>query len=166
MHITAACFPLVFLCCSFMVVMDTRVRSERSISLSVNARCVYCETRQEGQKLVKDGLSRHFQHCTIRLLIQTTFILLFEGVYHFNIQIGWAFQVKGLRITPLKTVSASPLSLSLQVFVKCHFDYDPANDNLIPCKEAGLMFSSGDVLQIVNQEDVNWWQVGWSTQKH
>ncbi|TRY65380.1 hypothetical protein DNTS_013781 [Danionella cerebrum] len=45
-----------------------------------------------------------------------------------------------------------------QVFVKCHFDYDPANDNLIPCKEAGLMFSSGDILQIVNQEDVNWWQ--------
>ncbi|KAF7697763.1 MAGUK p55 subfamily member 2a [Silurus meridionalis] len=45
-----------------------------------------------------------------------------------------------------------------QVFVKCHFDYDPADDNLIPCKEAGLKFSSGDVLQIVNQEDVNWWQ--------
>ncbi|XP_055049749.1 MAGUK p55 subfamily member 2a [Misgurnus anguillicaudatus] len=45
-----------------------------------------------------------------------------------------------------------------QVFVKCHFDYDPANDNLIPCKEAGLRFSSGDILQIVNQEDVNWWQ--------
>uniref|UniRef100_A0A672T954 MAGUK p55 subfamily member 2-like n=1 Tax=Sinocyclocheilus grahami TaxID=75366 RepID=A0A672T954_SINGR len=45
-----------------------------------------------------------------------------------------------------------------QVFVKCHCDYDPANDNLIPCKEAGLQFSSGDILQIVNQEDVNWWQ--------
>lgn len=47
----------------------------------------------------------------------------------------------------------------LKVFVKCHFDYDPANDNLIPCKEAGLQFTSGDILQIVNQEDVNWWQV-------
>ncbi|KTG37012.1 hypothetical protein cypCar_00030352 [Cyprinus carpio] len=46
-----------------------------------------------------------------------------------------------------------------QVFVKCHCDYDPANDNLIPCKEAGLQFSSGDILQIVNQEDVNWWQL-------
>ncbi|XP_066554870.1 MAGUK p55 subfamily member 2b [Amia ocellicauda] len=45
-----------------------------------------------------------------------------------------------------------------QVFVKCHFDYDPAHDNLIPCKEAGLKFSSGDILQIVNQEDLNWWQ--------
>ncbi|XP_026061421.1 MAGUK p55 subfamily member 2-like isoform X1 [Carassius auratus] len=45
-----------------------------------------------------------------------------------------------------------------QVFVKCHFDYDPANDNLIPCKEAGLKVSNGDILQIVNQDDVNWWQ--------
>ncbi|XP_016110701.1 MAGUK p55 subfamily member 2-like isoform X3 [Sinocyclocheilus grahami] len=45
-----------------------------------------------------------------------------------------------------------------QLFVKCHFDYDPSHDNLIPCKEAGLKFSSGDILQIFNQEDPNWWQ--------
>ncbi|XP_010722937.2 MAGUK p55 subfamily member 2 isoform X4 [Meleagris gallopavo] len=45
-----------------------------------------------------------------------------------------------------------------QVFVKCHFDYDPASDSLIPCKEAGLRFSAGDLLQIVNQDDPNWWQ--------
>ncbi|NXJ13253.1 MPP2 protein, partial [Odontophorus gujanensis] len=45
-----------------------------------------------------------------------------------------------------------------QVFVKCHFDYDPACDSLIPCKEAGLRFAAGDVLQIVNQDDPNWWQ--------
>lgn len=44
--------------------------------------------------------------------------------------------------------------------MKCHFDYDPARDNLIPCKEAGLRFSAGDLLQIVNQDDANWWQVG------
>ncbi|XP_040548337.1 MAGUK p55 subfamily member 2 isoform X34 [Gallus gallus] len=45
-----------------------------------------------------------------------------------------------------------------QVFVKCHFDYDPASDSLIPCKEAGLRFAAGDLLQIVNQDDPNWWQ--------
>ncbi|OWK06572.1 hypothetical protein Celaphus_00012112, partial [Cervus elaphus hippelaphus] len=44
------------------------------------------------------------------------------------------------------------------VFVKCHFDYNPYNDNLIPCKEAGLKFSKGEILQIVNREDPNWWQ--------
>uniref|UniRef100_A0A674N871 MAGUK p55 scaffold protein 2a n=1 Tax=Takifugu rubripes TaxID=31033 RepID=A0A674N871_TAKRU len=48
--------------------------------------------------------------------------------------------------------------LPRQVFFKCHYDYDPANDNLIPCKEAGLRFETGDILQIVNQDDVNWWQ--------
>lgn len=48
---------------------------------------------------------------------------------------------------------------SPQAFVKCHFDYDPSHDNLIPCKEAGLSFNSGDILQIFNQEDLNWWQV-------
>uniref|UniRef100_A0A8C5D5Z5 MAGUK p55 subfamily member 2-like n=1 Tax=Gouania willdenowi TaxID=441366 RepID=A0A8C5D5Z5_GOUWI len=45
-----------------------------------------------------------------------------------------------------------------KVFFKCHYEYDPANDNLIPCKEAGLRFEIGDILQIVNQDDVNWWQ--------
>ncbi|XP_055780487.1 MAGUK p55 subfamily member 2b isoform X2 [Salvelinus fontinalis] len=45
-----------------------------------------------------------------------------------------------------------------QAYVKCHFEYDPSHDNLIPCKEAGLGFSSGDILQIFNQEDLNWWQ--------
>ncbi|NXA56957.1 MPP2 protein, partial [Nothocercus julius] len=44
------------------------------------------------------------------------------------------------------------------VFVKCHFDYDPSADSLIPCKEAGLRFAAGDLLQIVNQDDPNWWQ--------
>lgn len=54
-------------------------------------------------------------------------------------------------------LSAEPPGL--QVFVKCHFDYDPATDSLIPCKEAGLKFMAGDLLQIVNQDDPNWWQV-------
>lgn len=53
----------------------------------------------------------------------------------------------------------SATSFLVQVFFKCHYDYDPANDNLIPCKEAGLRFETGDILQIVNQDDVNWWQV-------
>ncbi|KAM4844943.1 MAGUK p55 subfamily member 2 isoform 1-T1 [Thomomys bottae] len=48
--------------------------------------------------------------------------------------------------------------LPRQVFVKCHFDYEPVRDSLIPCKEAGLRFSAGDLLQIVNQDDANWWQ--------
>jgi len=30
---------------------------------------------------------------------------------------------------------------------------------LTPCKEAGLAFSKGDILHVVNKEDPNWWQV-------
>lgn len=46
-----------------------------------------------------------------------------------------------------------------QVHVRPYFDYNPANDNLIPCREAGMAFERGDILQIVNREDPNWWQV-------
>uniref|UniRef100_A0A8C2K7H1 Membrane protein, palmitoylated 6a (MAGUK p55 subfamily member 6) n=1 Tax=Cyprinus carpio TaxID=7962 RepID=A0A8C2K7H1_CYPCA len=47
---------------------------------------------------------------------------------------------------------------ALQVYLKPHFHYNPDTDNLIPCKEAGLAFSKGDILHIVNKEDPNWWQ--------
>uniref|UniRef100_A0A8P4GC32 Protein associated with LIN7 2, MAGUK p55 family member a n=1 Tax=Dicentrarchus labrax TaxID=13489 RepID=A0A8P4GC32_DICLA len=44
------------------------------------------------------------------------------------------------------------------VYLKPHFNYNPATDNLIPCKEAGLAFFKGDILHVVNKEDPNWWQ--------
>lgn len=45
-----------------------------------------------------------------------------------------------------------------QVYLKPHFNYNPATDNLIPCKDAGLAFSKGEILHVVNREDPNWWQ--------
>uniref|UniRef100_A0A8C6WK19 Membrane protein, palmitoylated 6a (MAGUK p55 subfamily member 6) n=1 Tax=Neogobius melanostomus TaxID=47308 RepID=A0A8C6WK19_9GOBI len=45
-----------------------------------------------------------------------------------------------------------------QVYLKPHFNYNPATDNLIPCKEAGLAFTKGEILHVVNREDPNWWQ--------
>ncbi|XP_068751720.1 protein PALS2-like [Montipora capricornis] len=45
-----------------------------------------------------------------------------------------------------------------QVFLRAHFDYDPSKDTVIPCPDAGLPFKNGDVLQIVEQDDPNWWQ--------
>lgn len=44
------------------------------------------------------------------------------------------------------------------MFVRTHFAYDPARDKLIPAKEAGLPFEEGDILQILSQDDVHWWQ--------
>ncbi|XP_035180669.1 55 kDa erythrocyte membrane protein [Oxyura jamaicensis] len=47
---------------------------------------------------------------------------------------------------------------ALQMFMRAQFDYDPKKDSLIPCKEAGLKFQTGDVIQIINKDDSNWWQ--------
>ncbi|NXU47762.1 MPP2 protein, partial [Turnix velox] len=50
-----------------------------------------------------------------------------------------------------------------QVFVKCHFDYDPATDSLIPCKEAGLKFMAGDLLQILGKGEPVGLGGGWGS---
>lgn len=44
-----------------------------------------------------------------------------------------------------------------QVFMKALFDYDPKEDKAIPCKEAGLAFKKGSILQIMSQDDATWW---------
>ncbi|XP_072927702.1 MAGUK p55 subfamily member 3-like isoform X5 [Hemitrygon akajei] len=48
--------------------------------------------------------------------------------------------------------------LRSKMHVKALFDYDPSEDKAIPCKEAGLPFRKGDILQVVSQDDSVWWQ--------
>lgn len=50
--------------------------------------------------------------------------------------------------------------VQMQIYLKAHFTYDPKRDSLIPCREAGLPFRAGEILEVVNRDDVNWWQVG------
>ena len=38
------------------------------------------------------------------------------------------------------------------------FDYDPRGDDLIPCQQAGLSFTCGDIIQVVSKADPYWWQ--------
>ncbi|XP_039601058.1 peripheral plasma membrane protein CASK isoform X3 [Erpetoichthys calabaricus] len=45
-----------------------------------------------------------------------------------------------------------------QIYVRAQFEYDPAKDDLIPCKEAGIKFRVGDIIQIISKDDHNWWQ--------
>uniref|UniRef100_A0AAY4DVE3 Peripheral plasma membrane protein CASK n=1 Tax=Denticeps clupeoides TaxID=299321 RepID=A0AAY4DVE3_9TELE len=56
-----------------------------------------------------------------------------------------------LRVTP------DILSVS-QIYVRAQFEYDPVKDDLIPCKEAGIRFRVGDIIQIISKDDHNWWQ--------
>ena len=37
---------------------------------------------------------------------------------------------------------------SVQIFVRAQFDYDPLEDHLIPCAQAGISFKTGDILQV------------------
>ncbi|KAA8579593.1 hypothetical protein FQN60_006686 [Etheostoma spectabile] len=48
--------------------------------------------------------------------------------------------------------------LSIKIYVRAQFEYDPAKDDLIPCKEAGVRFRVGDIIQIISKDDHNWWQ--------
>ena len=44
------------------------------------------------------------------------------------------------------------------IFVRAQFEYDPLDDDLIPCAQAGIPFNTGDILQIISKDDHNWWQ--------
>ncbi|XP_050349322.1 peripheral plasma membrane protein CASK isoform X2 [Nymphalis io] len=45
-----------------------------------------------------------------------------------------------------------------EIFVRAQFDYDPLEDELIPCAQAGIAFNTGDILQIISKDDAHWWQ--------
>eukprot|EP00079_Xenopus_tropicalis_P034744 XP_017948515.1 PREDICTED: 55 kDa erythrocyte membrane protein isoform X1 [Xenopus tropicalis] len=59
-----------------------------------------------------------------------------------------------LKVSPSQSNRKPPL----QMYVRALFDYNPLSDTLIPCREAGLAFHTGDILQIINKDDSNWWQ--------
>ncbi|XP_064103840.1 peripheral plasma membrane protein CASK-like isoform X4 [Macrobrachium nipponense] len=44
------------------------------------------------------------------------------------------------------------------IYVRAQFDYDPLEDDLIPCAQAGIAFKIGDILQVISKDDHNWWQ--------
>uniref|UniRef100_A0A4W5KJG8 55 kDa erythrocyte membrane protein n=1 Tax=Hucho hucho TaxID=62062 RepID=A0A4W5KJG8_9TELE len=62
-------------------------------------------------------------------------------------------------VVTMKIIPNQPrCSLVCEMYMRAQFDYDPAKDDLIPCKEAGLKFKTGDIIQIINKHDPNWWQ--------
>ncbi|KAK2905210.1 hypothetical protein Q8A67_007009 [Cirrhinus molitorella] len=54
--------------------------------------------------------------------------------------------------TPQPTYSQPAL------YVRAMVDYSPLQDPAIPCSDAGMAFSKGDILKIVDQRDIQWWQ--------
>ncbi|XP_017857973.1 PREDICTED: MAGUK p55 subfamily member 6 [Drosophila arizonae] len=61
-------------------------------------------------------------------------------------------QVKQNGITNLES------GKKLTCYMRALFSYNPSEDSLLPCRDLGLPFKSGDILQIINVKDPNWWQ--------
>nr|XP_032294502.1 MAGUK p55 subfamily member 6 isoform X2 [Drosophila virilis] len=61
-------------------------------------------------------------------------------------------QVKQNGITNLES------GKKLTCYMRALFTYNPSEDSLLPCRDIGLPFKSGDILQIINVKDPNWWQ--------
>ncbi|KAM8717385.1 hypothetical protein ACLKA7_004132 [Drosophila subpalustris] len=61
-------------------------------------------------------------------------------------------QVKQNGISNLET------GKKLTCYMRALFSYNPSEDSLLPCRDIGLAFKSGDILQIINVKDPNWWQ--------
>uniref|UniRef100_A0A674DY17 MAGUK p55 subfamily member 7-like n=1 Tax=Salmo trutta TaxID=8032 RepID=A0A674DY17_SALTR len=62
------------------------------------------------------------------------------------------------KVIPVPGIKEELSANETMLFVRSLFDYNPEEDPAIPCRQAGLGFKSGDILQIVNQEDDTWWQ--------
>ncbi|KAL7062454.1 hypothetical protein AAHC03_0684 [Spirometra sp. Aus1] len=48
--------------------------------------------------------------------------------------------------------------MQCEIYVRAMFSYNPENDDLIPCAQAGIEFEVGDILQVISKDDHNWWQ--------
>ncbi|KAK7065248.1 hypothetical protein SK128_008388 [Halocaridina rubra] len=63
------------------------------------------------------------------------------------------------RTTPQQVLDWSLRSgVVKKIYVRAQFDYDPLEDDLIPCAQAGIAFKIGDILQVISKDDHNWWQ--------
>ncbi|KAL1513454.1 hypothetical protein ABEB36_002863 [Hypothenemus hampei] len=56
------------------------------------------------------------------------------------------------------TNGVNGITKKISCYMRALFQYNPEEDTLLPCKEIGLPFDRGDILQIVDQRDPNWWQ--------
>ncbi|XP_051997940.1 peripheral plasma membrane protein CASK-like isoform X1 [Xyrauchen texanus] len=77
-----------------------------------------------------------------------------SSIYSSILDLPATIQPKGCQISrpPIKD------KFSIKIYVRAQFEYDPMKDDLIPCKEAGIRFRVGDIIQIINKDDHNWWQ--------
>ncbi|XP_073523352.1 peripheral plasma membrane protein CASK isoform X3 [Phyllobates terribilis] len=81
-----------------------------------------------------------------------------NGHSSINNSIAEIYLVSPLISFRLLDIPSTTQSKGRQIYVRAQFEYDPAKDDLIPCKEAGIRFRVGDIIQIISKDDHNWWQ--------
>jgi len=57
-------------------------------------------------------------------------------------------------VTPAKNAQSLPCGK----YVRSMFDYDPTSDSELQCKNIGLPFKTGDIVQVICDEDDKFWQ--------
>uniref|UniRef100_A0AAY4B5J2 Membrane protein, palmitoylated 4a (MAGUK p55 subfamily member 4) n=1 Tax=Denticeps clupeoides TaxID=299321 RepID=A0AAY4B5J2_9TELE len=68
------------------------------------------------------------------------------------------FKSQGTIVFKLIPNSPQPENSQATVFLRAMADYCPLRDPTIPCPAAGMAYSKGDLLEIVDQTDACWWQ--------
>lgn len=63
-----------------------------------------------------------------------------------------------LKVGPNLKEKRTQFANKLSCYMRALFDYNPKEDTLLPCKEIGLEFKKGDILQVSDRKDPNWWQ--------
>ena len=65
-----------------------------------------------------------------------------------NISSGREAKIMGFQVTFKIVPSYRSAPPACEIFVRAQFDYDPAQDDLNPCPQAGVPFKTGDILQV------------------
>jgi calcium/calmodulin-dependent serine protein kinase len=63
-----------------------------------------------------------------------------------------------LKVLPSSSSSKGDNPTQKEIYVRALFNYDPRDDDLIPCSQAGVPFTVGDILRIISKDDSDWWQ--------
>ncbi|KAL6422403.1 hypothetical protein ACFW04_010618 [Cataglyphis niger] len=83
--------------------------------------------------------------------------IMHGGMIHRQATLHVGDEIREINGIPVQNQSVNSLQKIL-IFVRAQFDYDPLEDELIPCAQAGIAFKTGDILQIISKDDHHWWQ--------
>ncbi|KAI2651015.1 55 kDa erythrocyte membrane protein [Labeo rohita] len=122
----------------------------------------------KGQEVFTNGSAGHMNGKDVSRMREVAFeknpsepLVLYMKVMKLQRSMGKVLLIKKDTngVVTLKIISNQQCRpMACEMYMRAQFDYDPTKDDLIPCKEAGLKFQTGDIIQIINKKDPNWWQ--------